>query len=381
MKTIGIIGGMSWVSTQDYYRYINEMVAERLGGSHSAEILLRSVDFAPIEAMQEAEDWDGMGEHLAQIAKRLEAAGAACILIATNTMHNVAPAVEAAISIPLLHIADTTAAAVKEQGLQTVALLGTRYTMEKDFLYNRFVANGLNVVRPSFAERKVIHDIIYAELVKNQFTDASRAVYVEIIDDLRQRGAEGMLLACTEIPMLVKPSDTAVPLFDTVYCHAKAAVEFALATEEKPQPPALADVFGGESVEGWGSAVFIRPKSDTIEATARSIYQAFAPKKFARFGEAMWQGWKQSLAVNGAVEDIFVSLTTHDDFQLNLQAAQLVEAHDDPIMSLATLNDTFADPAITDLHVYTIGDGNALAGVLIIAERATDYIALVSLLD
>ncbi len=228
MKTIGIIGGMSWVSTQDYYRYINEIVAERLGGSHSAEILLHSVDFAPIEAMQEAEDWDGMGKHLAQIAQRLETAGAACILIATNTMHNVASAVEAAISIPLLHIADATATAVLSQGLQTVALLGTRYTMEKNFLYARFVDNGLSVMRPNDDERTAIHDIIYNELVLNQFTEPSRATYVEIIDALKARGAEGMLLACTEIPMLVKATDTDVPLFDTTYWHAKAAVDFAL---------------------------------------------------------------------------------------------------------------------------------------------------------
>ncbi len=228
MKTIGIIGGMSWVSTQDYYRYINEMVAEKLGGSHSAEILLHSVDFAPIEALQEAEDWAGMGRRLTEIAQRLEGAGADCILIATNTMHNVAPVVEAAISIPLIHIADATAAAVIARGLQTVALLGTRYTMEKAFLYDRFVANGLTVMRPNDDERTAIHDIIYGELVLNKFSPASRAKYVEIMQALNHRGAEGMLLACTEIPMLVKPSDTDLPLFDTVYCHAEAAVAFAL---------------------------------------------------------------------------------------------------------------------------------------------------------
>jgi aspartate racemase len=229
MKTIGLIGGMSWVSTADYYRYINEMVQERLGGVSSAEILLHSLDFAPIEELQAADDWDAMGEILAVSASKLERAGAECVLICTNTMHKVAPAVEEAVSIPLIHIADATAAAVRAQGKQSVALLGTRYTMEKPFLRERLEANGLNVMVPNAEERTIVHDIIYGELVKNVFTEESRRAYVAIMSDLQERGAEAMLLACTEIPMLVKQSDTTVPLFDPTYLHAKAAVDFALA--------------------------------------------------------------------------------------------------------------------------------------------------------
>ena len=231
MKTIGLIGGMSWVSTMDYYRIINEMVQARLGGASSAEILMHSVDFAPIEQMQAAGDWDTMGATLASSARKLEQAGADCILICTNTMHKVAPAVEAAINVPLIHIADAAASAIKAAGLTKIALLGTRYTMEQPFMRSRLEANGVEVVIPSFAERRLIHTVIYDELVKNVFTDASRNDYVEIIGDLNRRGAEGMLLACTEIPMLVKQDNTSVPLFDTTYEHAKAAVAFALAAD------------------------------------------------------------------------------------------------------------------------------------------------------
>lgn len=229
MRTIGLIGGMSWVSTADYYRTINEMVQHRLGGVASAEILLHSLNFEPIERLQETDGWDTMGAILTGSARKLEQAGAACVLICTNTMHKVAPAVEAAINIPLIHIADATAAAVKADAKRTIALLGTRYTMEEPFLRRRLEDNGLEVMVPNAAERTIIHDIIYGELVKNVFTAKSRAAYVRIIEALAERGAQAMVLACTEIPMLVKQSDTAVPLFDPTYLHAKAAVDFSLA--------------------------------------------------------------------------------------------------------------------------------------------------------
>ncbi|MGB1252147.1 MAG: aspartate/glutamate racemase family protein [Candidatus Promineifilaceae bacterium] len=248
MKTIGLIGGMSWVSTMDYYRIINEMVQKRLGGASSAEIMMHSVDFAPIEQMQAQGDWDAMGATLADSARKLENAGADCILICTNTMHKVAPAVEAAINVPLIHIADAAAIAIKAAGLSKIALLGTRYTMEKPFMRARLETNGVQVVVPSFAERRLIHSVIYDELVKNVFTDASRTDYVEIIGDLAQRGAEGMLLACTEIPMLVKQTDTQVPLFDTTYEHAKAAVAFAFSADKEPVAPAVQEVSAEETL-------------------------------------------------------------------------------------------------------------------------------------
>ena len=229
MKTIGLIGGMSWVSTADYYRYINEMVQKRLGGVSSAEILLHSLNFDPIEHLQVTDDWDTMGSILANSALKLERAGADCVLICTNTMHKVAPVVEAVLKVPLIHIADATAAAVKAESKRSIGLLGTRYTMESAFLRERIEENGLEVIIPNANERTVIHNIIYNELVKNVFTDESRDAYVRIIEALEARSAQAMLLACTEIPMLVKQTDTSVPLIDPTYIHAKAAVEFALA--------------------------------------------------------------------------------------------------------------------------------------------------------
>lgn len=229
MKTIGLIGGMSWVSTADYYRYINEMVQERLGGVSSAEILLHSLNFDPIERLQVADDWDTMGSVLADSALRLERAGAECVLICTNTMHKVAPMVEAALKVPLIHIADATAAAINADSRRSIGLLGTRYTMESAFFRQRLEENGLEVIVPNVDERTIIHDIIYNELVKNVFTNESRDAYVRIIKNLEGRDAQAMVLACTEIPMLVKQADTSVPLFDPTYIHAKAAVEFALA--------------------------------------------------------------------------------------------------------------------------------------------------------
>ncbi len=229
MKTIGLIGGMSWVSTADYYRYINEMVQERLGGVSAADILLHSLDFGPIERLQASDDWETMSDVLAKSAVALEKAGAACLLICTNTMHKVAPAVEAAVGVPLIHIADAAAAAIRAESKDSIALLGTRYTMEKPFLRQRLEQNGLTVMIPNAAERTIIHEIIYGELVRNLFTEDSRNAYIRIMEALQRRGAQAMVLACTEIPMLVKQSDTSVPLFDPTYLHAKAAVDFALA--------------------------------------------------------------------------------------------------------------------------------------------------------
>jgi aspartate racemase len=231
MKTIGLIGGMSWVSTADYYRYINEMVQKRLGGVSSADILLHSLDFDPIEQLQVADDWDKMGDLLARSAANLESAGADCMLICTNTMHKVASAVASAIDVPLIHIGDAIADAVKAESKESIALLGTRYTMEKPFLRQRLEQNGLTVMIPNAAERTTIHEIIYGELVRNLFTAESRDAYVGIMEALHARGAQAMVLACTEIPMLVKQADTSVPLFDPTYLHAKAAVAFALAED------------------------------------------------------------------------------------------------------------------------------------------------------
>ncbi len=228
MKKIGLIGGMSWVSTVDYYRYINTLVQERLGGLSSAEIMLESLNFSPIAALQSADDWPALDSILAESAKRLEQAGADCVLICANTMHKCAPAVEAAIDIPLIHIADATAQAIKADGMTKVALLGTRYTMELPFLRDRMAANGLDVIVPNDAQRTTIHDIIYGELVKNIFTDDSRSAYIDIMQALQSDGSEAMVLACTEIPMLVTNEHTDIPLFDPTFIHAQAAVDFAL---------------------------------------------------------------------------------------------------------------------------------------------------------
>ena len=229
MKTIGLIGGMTWHSTEEYYRLINEDVQRRLGGSSSARLVLYSVEFGEIEALQEAGDWERMTFLMTDAARRVEAAGADFIVICANTMHRTAEAITAAVRIPLLHIADATAAEIRGRGLKTVGLLGTRYTMEQDFYRRRLEEkHGLAVLVPDEAERRAIHDVIYHELGHGLIRDESRKAYVGIIDKLRRRGAEGVILGCTEIPLLVKPGDTALPLFDTTTLHAKAAVDLAL---------------------------------------------------------------------------------------------------------------------------------------------------------
>jgi aspartate racemase len=220
---------MTWHSTVDYYRLINQGVAARLGGSHSAEILMRSVDFDPVESLQDRGDWGAMGRLMAGAARQLEEAGAEAIVICANTMHRLADDVTAATGIPLLHIADATAADVKKRGLKAVGLLGTRYTMELDFYRGRLeTTHGLKVLVPGEPGRTIVHDVIYKELAHGVVRPEARQAYVEVIEDLVKRGAEGVILGCTEIPMLVRSEDSPVPVFDTTALHAAAAVDFAL---------------------------------------------------------------------------------------------------------------------------------------------------------
>ena len=229
MKTVGLLGGMSWESTELYYRLINEGVKRRLGGLHSARIAMVSVDFHPIEELQHSNRWEQTGRLLAADARRVEAAGADFLLICTNTMHRVAPQIEAAINIPVLHLADVTADRVKQSGMKTVGLLGTRFTMEQDFYRGRLTdRHGLDVIVPSEADRQVVHRIIYQELVLGKVRDASRDEYLRIIEKMRSEGAQGIIEGCTEIVMLVQQQHTDMPLFDTTAIHAGAAVEKAL---------------------------------------------------------------------------------------------------------------------------------------------------------
>ena len=229
MRTVGLLGGMSWESSVEYERLINVEVRARLGGTHSADLLVRSYDFAAVEALQEAGDWDGAGDLLAGDAVRLAAAGAELIVLCTNTMHRVAERIEAAVDVPFLHIADATAAAVRAAGVGRVALLGTRYTMEQDFYRGRIEGHGIEVVVPDDADRAVVHDVIYDELVRGVIRPESRAAYLEVIDRLVARGAEGVIAGCTEIELLVTPDDVAIAYFPTTRIHAMAAVEAALA--------------------------------------------------------------------------------------------------------------------------------------------------------
>jgi len=229
MRTLGLIGGMTWHSTVDYYRLINEGVHQRLGRSHSAEMVLLSVDFEPVEVLQESGDWAGMGRLMAAAARRLETAGAEGLVICANTMHRLADDVTGAVRIPLLHIADATAAAVKKAGLRTVGLLGTRYTMELDFYRGRLESrHGLRVIVPDEPDRTTVHEVIYRELAHGLVREESRRAYAATIDGLQRRGAEGVILGCTEIPLLVRPQDSPLPVFDTTALHAAAAVDFAL---------------------------------------------------------------------------------------------------------------------------------------------------------
>lgn len=229
MKTIGLIGGMSWESSLEYYRLINQLVRERCGGQNNAQSLMYTVNFHDIEAMQRAGAWDEAGETLADAARRLERGGADYILLCTNTMHKVFPTIQAAVGIPMLHLATGTAQRIAEAGLKRIGLLGTRFTMEQDFyisvLRDQF---GLEVLTPDADDRAVVHGIIYDELCLGMVKDESRRAYADIMRRLEDRGAEGIILGCTEITLLVKPEDSRVPQFDTTRIHCEAAVEMAL---------------------------------------------------------------------------------------------------------------------------------------------------------
>ena len=229
MKTIGLIGGMSWESSLEYYRLINQAVRDRLGGQHSAKSLMISVDFAEIEHMQASGRWDDAAHVLSDCAQQLERGGADFVVLCTNTMHRVAPAIENATKLPLLHIADATATRIQQAGITRVGLLGTRFTMEQDFYKGRLTDRyGLTVLIPDSAERDLIHRVIYDELCLGKIDAQSRLAYLAIMQQLSARGAEAIILGCTEITLLVKPDDTALRLFDTTRIHAEEAVNLAL---------------------------------------------------------------------------------------------------------------------------------------------------------
>ena len=229
MKVIGLIGGMSWESTASYYRIINETVKEQLGGLHSAKLVLYSVDFHEVERMQQAGDWAAAGALLANAARGLHAAGAECVVVCTNTMHKVAEFIVAAVNIPLLHIADPTADAIKRAGHTTVGLVGTRFTMEQDFYRDRLITqHGLTVLTPNDHDRNVVHRVIYEELCLGKVITESRDEYRRVMADLVAQGAKAIILGCTEIALLVDQRDASVPLFDTTYLHARGAAEWAV---------------------------------------------------------------------------------------------------------------------------------------------------------
>ena len=228
MKRIGLLGGMSWESSVEYERIINEEVRSRLGGVHSADLIVRSYDFAEIEELQEAGEWERAGRLLADDARMLQSAGAGLIVLCTNTMHKVAGAIEEAVDVPFLHLADATARAVVAAGISVVALLGTRYTMEETFYRARLEAYGLTVLVPDEPDRSMIHEVIFSELVRGVISSESKVRYLAAIDRLREQGAEGVVAGCTEIELLVGADDLTCPYFPTTRLHALAAVDYAL---------------------------------------------------------------------------------------------------------------------------------------------------------
>ena len=229
MRTIGLIGGMSWESTITYYQLLNEAAKDRLGGLHSAKILLFSVDFFEIEALMSRGEWDRAADLLGGVALRLEQAGADCVLICTNTLHKVAPQVQSQITVPLLHIAEAAAEALLARGVTRVGLLGTKYTMTQEFYRDKLVARGVEVIIPEGDEIELVNRVIFDELCLGIVKDDSRAAYLRVIDNLKSRGAEAILLGCTELGLIVSQEDVSLPLFDTTLIHAKAAADFALA--------------------------------------------------------------------------------------------------------------------------------------------------------
>ncbi|MEX2550693.1 MAG: amino acid racemase [Nitriliruptoraceae bacterium] len=231
MRTLGLLGGMAWPSTLDAYRWINQEIGRRLGGVHSARLLLWSADFAEIERLQARGEWEAAGALLADAGQRLERAGAEGLVLCTNTMHKVAPTIEAATTIPLLHIADATADAVVADGVSRVLLLGTRFTMEEPFLLDRLRGRGLDVLVPDAADRKTVHDVIYTELVHGHIEDASREVYRAVVQRALARGATGVIAGCTEIELLLRPEDVTVRYYPTMRLHASAAAAWMVADE------------------------------------------------------------------------------------------------------------------------------------------------------
>ena len=229
MKTIGLIGGTTWVSTGDYYKHINQMIAERLGGANSAKLLLYSLNFEELKTLFYAAEWQRVNEILTGIAGNLENAGAQAIVLCSNTTHIAAEEIERQINIPLISVLDVTAREIERSKLKKVAILGTRFTMEKDFYPKKLGEYGIETIIPDAAEREFINTSIFDELGRNIFSDATRQKYIEIIENLKARGAQGVIFGCTEIPMLLTPEDSPVPSFDTTLLHAAAAVEFALA--------------------------------------------------------------------------------------------------------------------------------------------------------
>ena len=231
MKVLGMLGGMSWESTAYYYQQLNRGARERLGGLHSAHSITYTVDFSVIEQMQAAGAWDEAGAYLGECARRLEAAGAEGLVLCTNTMHRVIAAIESAISIPVLHIADGTAEALVRDGVRTVALLGTRYTMEQDFYRERLVGRGLKVMIPVADDRETVHRIIYDELCLGSVVDSSRKAYLDVLERLADQGAEAVIFGCTEIGLLLDEQSSPLPVYDTTLLHVKAALDWSLADE------------------------------------------------------------------------------------------------------------------------------------------------------
>ncbi|MEP7256248.1 MAG: aspartate/glutamate racemase family protein [Ferruginibacter sp.] len=227
MKTIGLIGGLTWYSTLDYYRLLNELVNKELGGVHSAKIILNSVDFAEIKVLTEKQDWDGLLIIMSEAAKSIEKAGADCVMIGANTMHKIADEVQAAITIPIIHIADAVAEAIKIKNLKKVALLGTKYTMQLDFYKTKLATHGISVIIPDVTGIELINISIYGEFSRGIFLPERKQQFLQIINSLIEQGAEGIILGCTEIPILIKQEDCTVPIFDTAFIHSEAAVKFA----------------------------------------------------------------------------------------------------------------------------------------------------------
>lgn len=228
MKTIGIIGGISWLSTVEYYRFLNQIVNDRLGGVNAAKVIVFSVNFADIKRLTEAGDWEGLADLCSDAAKRLELSGADCLLIGANTMHKIADRVQSAVSIPLIHVAVVTADAIKQKKISTVALLGTKYVMQQDFYRNKLADQGITALIPEQEDIDYINSAIYNEFGKGIFTAEAKQRFLAIIDGLASKGAQGVIFGCTEIPILLQPSDCNIPVFDTTLIHATAAVDFAL---------------------------------------------------------------------------------------------------------------------------------------------------------